>query len=111
MEGAGTQVCQHVGLCSSRSAKAVKSEAASASVSRKLLAANATSAQPVEDPGQFCQFCQMAVNYIKVRSCPLCSHSVCSGCCQLAIPRNSPCMQIKHHVSSSSLMLHFSCDV
>eukprot|EP00884_Botryococcus_braunii_P006175 jgi/Botrbrau1/15559/Bobra.0274s0003.1 len=60
------EVCAHVGLCSSR-AGAAKNQHLASAVSRKLLASDDLVAQkPVEDPGQFCQFCQMAVNYIKI---------------------------------------------
>jgi hypothetical protein len=70
------QVCSHVGLCAKSPAVQSQVEASTAA-SRKLLAAELAAEDRLQDPGQFCQFCQMAVNYIKVRPCaPTCTLSM-----------------------------------
>lgn len=85
------QVCAHVGLCSSRS-DSVKNQRSAAALSRKLLASNVMAAQhPVEDPGQFCQFCQMAVNYIKASARCRPHKLMASVCVCVAFPTLSAC--------------------
>ena len=64
-----TQVCAAVGLCQSAAGNAANASVATAAAARKLLAGAAAGAGAgaLGDPSPFCQFCTVAISYIKAR--------------------------------------------
>jgi hypothetical protein len=64
------QVCHAVGLCSSSSSVAANASAAGAATARKLLAGRAVGGVDdgaLGDSSPTCQFCTVAISYIKAR--------------------------------------------
>ena len=67
------QVCAAVGLCQSAAGIGANASAATAATARKLLAdaSAGAGAGALGDPSPFCQFCTVAISYIKARRCTL----------------------------------------
>ena len=73
MQSEGSQVCAAVGLCqaAARDGASANATVDGTSTARKLLAGGqaAGGAGGLGDPSPFCQFCTVAISYIKARGC------------------------------------------
>ena len=67
------QVCAAVGLCQPAAGTTANASIAMAATARKLLAGAGAGARAgaLGDPSPFCQFCTVAISYIKARRSPL----------------------------------------
>ena len=69
-------MCAAVGLCQPAAGNAANASIATAAAARKLLAGAdvGTGAGALGDPSPFCQFCTVAISYIKARCWRLLGH-------------------------------------